>query len=118
MAFVPPGVSSSREALDAQNLYSLQSGSLAPLKLTLTVIKELSVAKDYIYTRWLEALLQLDAYLPLLASLIDFNRPVVVSYQKGLREFCKNSVAIEAALSNRHGPEIGEICLFTTFTFT
>ena len=85
--FVPRGVSPSREALDAQNLYALQSGGLAPLALTLTDIKELSTAKGYICTRWSEAVLQLNAYLPLLASLIGFNHPVVVSYQAGLRDF-------------------------------
>ena len=31
MVFVPPSVSPSREALDAQNLYALRSGGLAPL---------------------------------------------------------------------------------------
>ena len=109
MTFVPPGVSPSREALNALNLYALRSGGLAPLALTLTNIKELSTAKGYICTRWSEAVLQLDAYLPLLASLIGFNHPMVVSYQAGMREFCKNAVAIESALSDRHGPEIGAI---------
>ena len=47
VAFIPPGVSPSREALDAQNLYALRSGGLAPLALTLTDNKELSTAKGY-----------------------------------------------------------------------
>ena len=81
MAFVPPDVSSSRKALDAQNLYALWSRGIAPLSLTLLDIKELSVTKGYICTRWSEALLQLDAYLSLLPPFIGFNHPVVVSYQ-------------------------------------
>ena len=72
-------------------------------------MKELSTAKGYICTQWSEAVLQLDAYLPLLASLIEFNHPVVVSYQDRLREFHKNPVAIESALSDWHGTEIGAI---------
>ena len=111
MAFVPPGVSPSREAVDAQNLYALQSGGMAPLLLTLTDIRELSTAKDYICTQWSEAVLQLDAYLPLLASLIRFNHPVVVSYQDGFREFHKNAVAIKSALSD----EIGAIVIVYYF---
>ena len=94
MAFVPPGVSPSCEALNAQNLYPLRSRGLAPLALTLTDIKELSMTKGYICTQWSEPVLQLDTYLPLLASLIGFNHLGVVSYQAGLREFCKNAVAI------------------------
>ena len=86
MAFVPPGVSPSRRALDAQNLYALCSGSLAPLSLTLSNMKELLAAKGYIWTRWSEAVLQLEAYLILLlVSLIGYNHLVVVSYQDGLR---------------------------------
>ena len=50
MAFVSPGVSSSPKALDAQNLYALQSGSLEPLLLSLANIKELPAAKGYICT--------------------------------------------------------------------
>ena len=89
MTFVPPGVYPSLEALDAQNLYAMRSGGLAPLSLRLTNIKELSAAKCYICTRRSKALLQLDASLPLLASLIGYNQPMVVSYQEGLREFRK-----------------------------
>ena len=110
MAFVPPGVSPRYVALDAQTLYALCSECVGLLLLTLDNIEELSTAKGYICTRWSEAVLQLEAYLPLLASLIGHDHPVVVSYQDGLREFRKkNSVAIESTLSTRHGAEIGAI---------
>ena len=77
--------------------------------MTLIVIIELLTDKDYICTRWSEAVLQLDAYFFLLASLIGFNHPVVVSYQDGLQEFRKNVVFIKSALSDWHGTEIGAI---------
>ena len=114
MAFILPDVSPSCEALDEQNLYTLRSGGLAPLTLTLTDIKELSTEKGYICTRWPEAVLQLDAYLPLLAALIGFNHPVVVSYQAGLQEFHKNAVAIESVLSDQ---KLVQLCLSTTFMY-
>ena len=84
MAIVPPGISPSREPLVAKNLCVLRSGGLVPLALTLTNIKELSTTNGYNCTRWSEAVLQLGAYLPILASLIGSNHPVVVSYQEGL----------------------------------
>ena len=69
MAFVSPDVSPGREALDAQNLYTLRSGGLVPLALTLTDIKELYTAKGYIYTRWSA---EKTRYLP--TSLCILNR--------------------------------------------
>ena len=60
-------------------------------------------------------MLQLEAYLPLLASLIGYNHLMVVSYQDGLGEFLKNPMAIESALSNQHGTEIGAIVFFYYF---
>ena len=109
MAFVPPGVSPSHKTFNAQYLYALQSRGFTPLSLTLTNIVELPAARGYIYTQWSEAVLQLDACPPLLASLIGYNHPVGVSYQERLREFRKNPVAIQAALSDRYRTEIGAI---------
>ena len=54
-------------------------------------------------------MLRLETYLPLLVSLIGYNHLMVVSYQDGLREFCKNPVAIESALLDRNETEIGAI---------
>eukprot|EP00536_Pseudo-nitzschia_multiseries_P018168 jgi/Psemu1/54377/gm1.54377_g len=89
MAFTPLGGSAAtlkREQEAAANVATYDTMiSTKCNSLTLKNSLELQKTKAYIPVDWIEATIQLESYLAVLATILGLNHDVVTSYQQGLR---------------------------------
>ena len=110
MSFVPPGAATSkaraRRSEDHQFAFTyMNMMATAGQHITSADAKKLSKSKGYVVTKWSEAYVQLEGYLPVLSTIIGNNHPLFLAYKLGVAAYCPDSLQYQEALDE----EVGEL---------
>ena len=111
MSFVPPGGVSSKararqvEDATASFAYMNMMGTEGQ-HITSADAQSLSKSKGYVPCQWTEAMVQLRAYAPVLASIVGTSHPLYVAYNKGFNLYMQRSIELHGALEGRAGERL------------
>ena len=119
MAFAPPGGSPTARKQQLEDataaaaydtMVSTEGNSISFSDAT-----TLGKAKGYIPVDWTEALLQLEGYLPVLATLIGTDHPLVRNYLSGLDRLKRIQLTLRHALKDECGGKLAPAILVYYF---
>ena len=119
MAFAPPGGSPTARkqqleaatAADAYDTLISTSGN----SLNLSDALALGKAKGYVPIEWTEAVLQVEGYLPVLATLLGVEHPLVRNYLNGLDRLKRIQLGLRHALVDECGTQLAQAILVYYF---